>query len=75
MVVGKTGSAEVPTDPMPPEATDLIIALKPKSEWTTTKDYNELAAMMIEKLEVIPESSLRHHNQFKWSLMNWWPWV
>ncbi len=54
MVVGKTGSAEVPTDPMPPEATDLIIMLKPKSEWTTTNDYNELAAMMIEKLEVIP---------------------
>lgn len=54
MVVGKTGSAEVPTDPMPPEATDLIIMLKPKSEWKTTKDYNELAAMMIEKLEVIP---------------------
>lgn len=54
MVVGKTGSAEVPTDPMPPEATDLIITLKPKSEWTTTDDYNELAAMMMEKLEVIP---------------------
>jgi cobalt-zinc-cadmium resistance protein CzcA len=54
MVVGKTGSAEVPTDPMPPEASDLIIMLKPKSEWKTTNDYNELAAMMIEKLEVIP---------------------
>lgn len=54
MVVGKTGSAEVPTDPMPPEATDLIIKLKPKSQWTSTHDYNELAAMMIEKLEVIP---------------------
>lgn len=54
MVVGKTGSAEVPTDPMPPEASDIIIMLKPKSEWTTTKDYNKLAEMMIEKLEVIP---------------------
>lgn len=53
-VVGKTGSAEIPTDPMPPEATDLIITLKPIKEWTTTKDYNELAAMMMEKLEVIP---------------------
>jgi cobalt-zinc-cadmium resistance protein CzcA len=53
-VVGKTGSAEIPTDPMPPEATDLIVTLKPMKEWTTTKDYNELAAMMIEKLEVIP---------------------
>lgn len=54
MVVGKTGSAEVPTDPMPLEATDLLIKLKPKSEWKNTKDYNELAAKMIEKLEVIP---------------------
>lgn len=54
MVVGKTGSAEVPTDPMPPEATDLIITLKPKNEWTTTKDYNELAGMMMKKLEAIP---------------------
>lgn len=53
-VVGKTGSAEIPTDPMPPETTDLIVKLKPKSEWTTTQDYNELAAMMLEKLEVIP---------------------
>jgi cobalt-zinc-cadmium resistance protein CzcA len=54
MVVGKTGSAEVPTDPMPPEATDLIIMLKPKSEWTTTKNYTELAEKMIVKLAVIP---------------------
>ncbi|MET0466375.1 MAG: CusA/CzcA family heavy metal efflux RND transporter [Chitinophagaceae bacterium] len=54
MVVGKTGSAEVPTDPMPPEATDLIIVLKPQQEWTTTTDYDELAAMIKEKLEVIP---------------------
>lgn len=54
MVVGKTGSAEVPTDPMPPEATDLIIKLKPKKEWTTTKDYTKLAEMMMKKLEAIP---------------------
>ncbi|MDX2001843.1 MAG: CusA/CzcA family heavy metal efflux RND transporter [Chitinophagales bacterium] len=53
-VIGKTGSAEIPTDPMPPEATDLIIVLKDKKEWTTTDDYQELAQMMIEKLEAIP---------------------
>lgn len=53
-VVGKTGSAEIATDPMPPEATDLIITLKPIKEWTTTKDYNELAQLMMKKLEVIP---------------------
>lgn len=54
MVVAKTGSAEVPTDPMPPEASDLIVVLKPKKEWTSTKNYNQLAAMMQEELEVIP---------------------
>lgn len=53
-VVGKTGSAEVPTDPMPPEATDLIILLKDKKYWTTTKDYNELARLIEEQLEAIP---------------------
>jgi cobalt-zinc-cadmium resistance protein CzcA len=53
-VVGKTGSAEVPTDPMPPEATDLIIVLKDKKEWTTTKDYNELSRLILQKLETIP---------------------
>jgi cobalt-zinc-cadmium resistance protein CzcA len=54
MVVGKTGSAEVPTDPMPPEATDMMIILKPMEEWTTTHDYKELATLMEEKLQVIP---------------------
>ncbi|POY36423.1 CusA/CzcA family heavy metal efflux RND transporter [Solitalea longa] len=53
-VIGKTGSAEVPTDPMPPEASDIMIILKDKDEWTTTDDYNELARMMEEKLEAIP---------------------
>lgn len=54
MVVGKTGSAEVPTDPMPPEATDLIIVLKPPKEWKTKKGYEGLADEIIEKLEIIP---------------------
>ncbi|UFH30912.1 CusA/CzcA family heavy metal efflux RND transporter [Chryseobacterium sp. C-71] len=54
MVVGKTGSAEVPTDPMPPEASDLIIVLKPQKEWKSKKSYTELADEITEKLEVIP---------------------
>ncbi|WP_312422475.1 CusA/CzcA family heavy metal efflux RND transporter [Epilithonimonas sp.] len=54
MVVGKTGSAEVPTDPMPQEATDLIVVLKPQDEWKTKKSYEELADEISEKLEVIP---------------------
>lgn len=54
MVVGKTGAAEVPTDPMPPEATDLMIILKPQDEWKTKKSYDELSNEMMEKLKVIP---------------------
>ncbi len=54
MVVGKTGAAEVPTDPMPPEATDLIIVLKPQDEWKSKKSYDEMADEISEKLELIP---------------------
>lgn len=54
MVVGKTGSAEVPTDPMPPEGTDLMIILKPHKEWASGLSYTELASAMMERLEVIP---------------------
>lgn len=54
MVVGKTGAAEVPTDPMPPEATDLMIILKPQDEWKTSKTYDELSDEMMERLETIP---------------------
>ncbi len=54
MVVGKTGAPEVPTDPMPPEATDLIIVLKPQDEWKSGRSYEELANALMEKLEVVP---------------------
>ncbi|MFC7523208.1 CusA/CzcA family heavy metal efflux RND transporter [Parapedobacter sp. GCM10030251] len=54
MVVGKTGAAEVPTDPMPPEATDMMIILKSRNQWPAAKSYQELAGEMMEALEVIP---------------------
>lgn len=54
MVVGKTGTAEVPTDPMPPEASDMIIVLKPQDEWKRDISYDGLADEIYEKLEVIP---------------------
>lgn len=56
-VIAKTGSAEIPTDPMPPEATDLMIILKDKKDWVTTKDYKELAELMEQKLSNIPGAS------------------
>ncbi len=54
MVVGKTGSADVATDPMPPEASDLLVILKDKKDWTTTNDFYDLADIMGEKLSNIP---------------------
>ncbi|HEY5967964.1 MAG TPA: CusA/CzcA family heavy metal efflux RND transporter, partial [Chitinophagaceae bacterium] len=54
MVVGKTGAADIATDPMPPEASDLMVIMKPKKEWTTTDDFYELADMMRDKLSTIP---------------------
>lgn len=53
-VVGKIGSGEIPTDPMPIEACDLMVILKDKSEWTQAKDMDELAVLMGEALEDVP---------------------
>jgi cobalt-zinc-cadmium resistance protein CzcA len=54
MVVGKTGAGEVPTDPMPPGATDMNIILKPQDEWKSGRTYDELGDALEEKLSVIP---------------------
>jgi cobalt-zinc-cadmium resistance protein CzcA len=53
-VVTKTGSGEIPTDPMPIEASDMMIILKDKSEWTSAKTFNELADKMSKELEAVP---------------------
>ncbi|PVX47489.1 cobalt-zinc-cadmium resistance protein CzcA [Flavobacterium sp. 103] len=54
IVVGKTGAGEVPTDPMPPGATDMMIILKPQDEWKSGRTYDELGDAIEEKLSVIP---------------------
>jgi len=53
-VVGKIGSSEIPTDPMPIEACDLMIILKDKSEWKKADDREELVEKMSEALEDVP---------------------
>lgn len=50
-VISKTGRAEVATDPMSVDFSDLYIGLKPKSEWKTTKDKTVLIEKMSEALE------------------------
>ncbi|MFE3871648.1 CusA/CzcA family heavy metal efflux RND transporter [Flavobacterium sp. ZS1P70] len=53
-IVGKTGSSEVPTDPMPIDASDMMIILKDKSEWTSAKNFDELSEKMAKELEAVP---------------------
>lgn len=53
-VVTKIGSGEIPTDPMPIEASDMMVILKDKSEWTSAKTFDELADKMSKALEDVP---------------------
>lgn len=53
-VVSRIGSAEIPTDPMPVERADIMIALKPKAEWTSATTTPELMEKMEETLKTIP---------------------
>jgi cobalt-zinc-cadmium resistance protein CzcA len=53
-VIGKIGTSEIPTDPMPIEACDLIVVLRPKDEWVKAEGREELAEKMSEALQVVP---------------------
>ncbi|MCC8359641.1 CusA/CzcA family heavy metal efflux RND transporter [Salinimicrobium sediminilitoris] len=53
-VVSRIGAAEVPTDPMSMEESDVIVTLKPKSEWVSANSKDELADKIKEALEVMP---------------------
>ncbi|TFF40687.1 CusA/CzcA family heavy metal efflux RND transporter [Mucilaginibacter psychrotolerans] len=53
-VVTKIGSGEVPTDPMPMDASDMMVILKPKNEWTSAKTFNELSEKMGNALQAVP---------------------
>lgn len=52
-VVAKIGSGEVPTDPMPIDAADLMVILKDKSEWTSAETFTELGEKMGKELEIV----------------------
>lgn len=51
--VAKIGSGEIPTDPMPIEAADIMIILKDKKHWKKAKTFEELADKMQDKLKEI----------------------
>ncbi len=57
-VVTRIGAAEVPTDPMSMEESDVIITLKNKKEWVSAASKDELADKFKEALSVIPGMEL-----------------
>jgi cobalt-zinc-cadmium resistance protein CzcA len=56
-VVNKIGSGEIPTDPMPIEAGDMMVILSPKSEWKKAGGREELVAEMQKSLSIIPNAT------------------
>ena len=53
-VVTKIGSGEVPTDPMPMEASDMMVILKDKTDWTSANTFPELSEKMSVALQEVP---------------------
>ena len=53
-VVSKTGRADIASDPMGVEISDVIVTLKPREEWTTSKTKDELVEKMREAMAGLP---------------------
>ncbi|MCA9579055.1 MAG: efflux RND transporter permease subunit, partial [Myxococcales bacterium] len=50
-VISKTGRAEIATDPMGVEISDVIVTLHPRERWTSGRTRDELVAAMSAQLE------------------------
>ncbi|MDI6759472.1 MAG: CusA/CzcA family heavy metal efflux RND transporter [Candidatus Brocadiaceae bacterium] len=53
-VVSKTGRAEIATDPMGPEVSDVFVTLRPRKYWKSARTKEGLIEKMKERLEAIP---------------------
>ena len=50
-VVSRTGQAEIPTDPMGVEISDIYVMLKPQEQWTSAANRDELIEKVNQALE------------------------
>lgn len=53
-VVARAGRAEIASDPMGIDISDIFVSLKPRNEWTTAKTKDELVDKMRDRLANIP---------------------
>ena len=57
-MVSKTGRADIASDPMGVELSDVMVTLKPREEWKTTKSKEELVEKMRERIRGIARSGV-----------------
>ncbi len=50
-IVTRTGRAEVATDPVGPDETEVMVKLRPKDEWTTAHDLDDLGEAIKQRVE------------------------
>ena len=62
-VVSKTGRAEIATDPMGVEISDVFVMLKPHDEWTTASDREGLVAKIDERLKARMPGTIFSYSQ------------
>jgi len=53
-IVVNIGAAEIPTDPMPVEIGDYVLVMKPKSEWTSASNRQDMFEKIEKSLSAIP---------------------
>jgi cobalt-zinc-cadmium resistance protein CzcA len=53
-VISKTGRADIASDPMGVEVSDVIVTLRPHEQWKTAKSKEELVEKMREALAALP---------------------
>jgi cobalt-zinc-cadmium resistance protein CzcA len=53
-VWSRTGTAELATDPMGLEVTDVFMSLTPRSQWTRASNQSELVSLMDQELADLP---------------------
>ena len=67
LVFSKTGTAEVATDPMPPNTSDTFIMLKPREEWPDPKlTKDELQNQIEEALQALAGNSYEFSQPIQW---------
>ena len=57
-VWSRVGTAEVATDPMGVELTDIFITLKPRDQWKKARTQDELTELIDEELRDLPGQHL-----------------